>query len=128
VFVAGASRGNLVPLPAAALMRTQKADVLRVVFAPLFASFQTIITVFCVAYATSAEVGLKRSGILWVTVTVTVIANVVAVHAIPAPATLPDRIGRRTVYDVGCGSARTFDVVTRGCYGPAQRGAVTIEG
>ncbi|MDT2004117.1 MHS family MFS transporter [Rhodococcus opacus] len=94
VFEAEVSDDDVPKMPIVELFRTQWADVLRVVFASIFAIFQTIVTVFGVAYATSDEVGIDRAAILWVTV----IANVVAVVMIPIAAMLSDRIGRRPVW------------------------------
>lgn len=96
VFQEEVEHGEVRKLPVAELFRTQWADVLRVMFAAIFAIFQTVITVFGVTYATSAAVGVDRADILWVTV----IANVVAVVMIPIAASISDRIGRRPVWIV----------------------------
>ncbi|MFE4452863.1 MFS transporter [Streptomyces sp. NPDC056796] len=96
VFVAEADAEELPPLPLAHLFRTQWADVLKVMFASLFAVFQTVFMVFGLAYATSDAVGLDRSAMLWVSVA----ANAVAVVAVPAAAALSDRVGRRPVWVV----------------------------
>ncbi|MFD7130850.1 MFS transporter [Streptomyces sp. NPDC059894] len=94
VFEAEAAGDELTRLPLAHLLRTQWADVLKVMFASLFAVFQTVFMVFGLAYATSDAVGLERSTMLWVSVA----ANAVAVAAVPASAALSDRIGRRPVW------------------------------
>lgn len=94
VFTAEANHHEVPKNPLTELFRTQWRDVLRVLFASIFAIFQTIVTIFGVAYATSDAVGIARADILWVTV----IANVVAVFAIPVAARLSDRIGRRPVW------------------------------
>ncbi|MEU4895791.1 MFS transporter [Streptomyces sp. NPDC044780] len=94
VFTAEADRETLPPLPLAHLFRTQWADVLKVLFASLFAVFQTVFMVFGLAYATSDAVGLDRSTMLWVSVA----ANAVAVVGVPAAAALSDRVGRRPVW------------------------------
>lgn len=93
VFREEVEHGEVPKLPVAELMRTQWSDVIRVMFAAIFAIFQTVITIFGVTYAVS-EVGIDRADILWVTV----IANVVAVMMIPLAAMLSDRIGRRPVW------------------------------
>ncbi|MGW5434636.1 MFS transporter [Streptomyces sp. NPDC004059] len=94
VFEAETAGEELPPLPLAHLFRTQWADVLKVLFASLFAVFQTVFMVFGLAYATSEAVGLPRSTMLWVSVA----ANAVAVAAVPASAALSDRVGRRPVW------------------------------
>ncbi|MET9388192.1 MFS transporter [Streptomyces sp. NPDC002928] len=94
VFKAEAAGEEPPPLPLVHLFRTQRADVLKVMFASLFAVFQTVFMVFGLAYATSDAVGLERSTMLWVSVA----ANAVAVMAVPASAALSDRVGRRPVW------------------------------
>jgi len=101
-FAAQQATGEVVKLPLAVLMRDHWADVLRVVAGALVASVSTIFTVWALAYATSDSVGMSRTSMLWVGA----LANVVALAAIPAWATLSDRIGRRPVYLIGAaGSA-----------------------
>jgi MFS family permease len=101
-FAAQQATGEVVKLPLAVLLREHWADVLRVVAGALVASVSTIFTVWALAYATSDSVGMSRSSMLWVGA----LANLVALAAIPAWATLSDRIGRRPVYLVGAaGSA-----------------------
>ncbi|MDN3025299.1 MFS transporter [Streptomyces sp. S.PB5] len=96
-----ASEG-VVKMPLAVLARNHWADVLRVVAGAMIASVSTIFTVWALAYATSDSVGMSRSSMLWVGA----LANLVALGAIPAWATLSDRIGRRPVYLIGAaGSA-----------------------
>jgi MFS family permease len=97
VFEAEAADDDIAPLPLTHLFRTQWADVLRVLFASLFAVFQTVFMVFGLAYATSEAVGLEKSTMLWVSVA----ANAVAVVAVPAAAALSDRVGRRPVWIAG---------------------------
>ncbi|MES5818240.1 MFS transporter [Streptomyces sp. RG80] len=93
---------GVVKMPLAILARNHWADVLRVVAGALIASVSTIFTVWALAYATSDSVGMSRSSMLWVGA----LANLVALGAIPAWATLSDRIGRRPVYLIGAvGSA-----------------------
>lgn len=87
--------------PAAVLMRTHGVDVLRVVFCALIAVVSTIFSVFTLSYAVST-VGIPRNSMLLVLI----VANVVALGAIPLFAALSDRIGRRPVFIFGClGSA-----------------------
>ncbi|KUN88317.1 MFS transporter [Streptomyces griseoruber] len=101
-FEAQQATGEVVKLPLVVLLREHWADVLRVIGGALIASVSTIFTVWALAYATSDAVGMDRSSMLWVGA----LANLVALGAIPAWATLSDRIGRRPVYLVGAvGSA-----------------------
>ncbi|MEU5635646.1 MFS transporter [Streptomyces rishiriensis] len=101
-FTAQQAGGEVLRLPLAVLLREHWADVLRVIAGALVASVSTIFTVWALAYATGDSVGMSRSSMLWVGA----LANLVALAAIPAWATLSDRIGRRPVYLVGAaGSA-----------------------
>ncbi|MFI5822245.1 MFS transporter [Streptomyces rishiriensis] len=101
-FTAQQAGGEVLRLPLAVLLREHWADVLRVIAGALVASVSTVFTVWALAYATGDSVGMSRSSMLWVGA----LANLVALAAIPAWATLSDRIGRRPVYLVGAaGSA-----------------------
>ncbi|MEH0447684.1 MULTISPECIES: MFS transporter [unclassified Streptomyces] len=101
-FEAQQATGEVVKLPLVMLLREHWADVLRVIGGALIASVSTVFTVWALAYATSDAVGMDRSSMLWVGA----LANLVALGAIPAWATLSDRIGRRPVYLIGAvGSA-----------------------
>ncbi|MFF7449010.1 MULTISPECIES: MFS transporter [unclassified Streptomyces] len=101
-FAQQSATEGVVKMPLAVLARHHWADVLRVVAGALIASVSTIFTVWALAYATSDSVGMSRSSMLWVGA----LANLVALGAIPAWATLSDRIGRRPVYLIGAvGSA-----------------------
>ncbi|MEW1778310.1 MFS transporter [Streptomyces sp. NPDC086777] len=101
-FAEQAATEGVVRLPLVTLLRYHWADVLRVVGGALIASVSTIFTVWALAYATSDSVGMSKTSMLWVGA----LANLVALGAIPAWATLSDRIGRRPVYLVGAvGSA-----------------------
>ncbi|MCI2421719.1 MHS family MFS transporter [Saccharopolyspora sp. K220] len=86
--------------PLAPLFRDHWASVLRVVVASVIAAVSTIFTVYALSYAVNT-VGLARTPILWVGV----LANVVALFAIPLWARLADRIGRKPVFiggSLGC--------------------------
>ncbi|WP_369264001.1 MFS transporter [Streptomyces sp. R35] len=96
-FTQQAATEGVAKLPLAILLREHWADVLRVVAGALIASVSTIFTVWALAYGTSDSVGMSRSQMLWVGA----LANLVALAAIPAWATLSDRIGRRPVYLIG---------------------------
>ncbi len=83
-------------LPVAELFREQWTDVLRVIFAALISVVSTIFSVFTLSYAVNT-IHISRPLML----TVLVLANVVALAAIPAWAALADRIGRRPVFIFG---------------------------
>jgi MFS family permease len=90
-------RTEVAKLPVAVLFRQHWADVLRVVVAATIASVSTIFTVYALSYAVNT-VGLARTPMLWVGV----LANVVALAAIPLLAGLADRVGRKPVFITGC--------------------------
>ena len=83
-------------LPVVDLFRDHWRDVLRVVFASVIASVSTIFTVYALSYAVNT-VELARAPMLWVGV----LANIVALVALPLCATLADRIGRKPVFIAG---------------------------
>ncbi|WP_158745536.1 MFS transporter [Acidisphaera sp. L21] len=80
-------------LPVAILFRDSGPDVLRVIFAALISVVSTIFSVFTLSYAVNT-VHISRPLML----TVLVLANIVALAAIPLMAALSDRIGRRPVF------------------------------
>ncbi|MEV6237700.1 MFS transporter [Lentzea sp. NPDC051838] len=90
-------RTKVAKLPVAVLFRSHWRDVLRVVVAATIASVSTIFTVYALSYAVNT-IGLPRTSMLWVGV----LANVVALAAIPLLAGLSDRIGRKPVFIAGC--------------------------
>jgi len=83
-------------LPVATLFRDHAADVVRVIFAALISVVSTIFSVFTLSYAVNTA-HIARPTML----AVLVLANVVALAAIPAWASLADRIGRRPVFIIG---------------------------
>ncbi|MEA5363366.1 MFS transporter [Amycolatopsis sp., V23-08] len=91
------ARTDVAKLPVAVLFRNHWADVLRVVVAATIASVSTIFTVFALSYAVNT-IGLARTPMLWVGV----LANIVALAAIPLLAGLADRVGRKPVFITGC--------------------------
>ncbi|MBZ4019930.1 MFS transporter [Streptomyces purpurogeneiscleroticus] len=97
VFEQAAAEDAVAKLPLADLLRNHWADVLRVIAAALIATVSTIFSVWALAYATSDAVGLDKSAMLWVGV----LANAVALLAIPLWAKLSDRIGRKPVFLIG---------------------------
>jgi MFS family permease len=92
-------RTKVAKLPVATLFRNHWTDVLRVVVAATIASVSTIFTVYALSYAVNT-IGLARTSMLWVGV----LANVVALAAIPLLAGLSDKIGRKPVFLAGCGA------------------------
>jgi MFS family permease len=88
-------------MPLAVLFRDHKASLLRVIFAALISVVSTIFSVFTLSYAVNT-MHIERSTML----TVLVLANVIALGAIPLFASLSDRIGRKPVFIFGAlGSA-----------------------
>lgn len=96
VFARAAASGTIVRMPLAVLFRHNWVDVVRVIAAALFATISTIAAVWGLSFAVDT-VGLNRSAMLWLGV----IANVVALVAIPLWARLSDRIGRRPMFILG---------------------------
>ncbi|RZS76796.1 sugar transport protein [Phyllobacterium myrsinacearum] len=100
VFIEEAKKHETSKLPFITLFRNNWADVLRIVFAALISVVSTIFSVFTLSYAVNT-MQIDRSTML----TVLVLANIVALGAIPAWAMLADRIGRKPVFifgAVGC--------------------------
>jgi MFS family permease len=89
----GAARDRL---PIALLFSHYKMDLLRVVFAALISVVSTIFSVFTLSYAVH-DVHIPRATML----AVLILANLVALAAIPAFAMLSDRIGRKPVFIFG---------------------------
>jgi MFS family permease len=83
-------------LPVVDLFRDHWRDVLRVVLASVIASVSTIFTVYALSYAVNT-MELAKTPMLWVGV----LANLVALAALPLLATLADRIGRKPVFIAG---------------------------
>jgi MFS family permease len=95
-FIEEAQNREVSKIPFITLFREHWADVLRIVFAALISVVSTIFSVFTLSYAVNT-VHIDRPTML----TVLVLANVVALVAIPAFATLADRIGRKPVFIFG---------------------------
>ena len=88
-------------LPVAVLFRDHWPSVLRVVLCALVSVVSTIVGTWSIGHAVNV-LGLDRTTFLWVIV----LANVIALGAIPLWAKLSDRIGRRPVFAFGAfGSA-----------------------
>ena len=87
-------------LPVTELLSEHRPAVVRVMLAAMIASVSTIFTVYALSYAVNT-VGLERTPMLWVGV----LANVVALFALPFFGALSDRIGRKPVFlfgSIGC--------------------------
>lgn len=88
-------------LPLVVLLRDHKANLFRVIFAALVSVVSTIFSVFTLSYAVNT-IHIPRATML----TVLILANVIALGAIPLFASLSDRIGRKPVFIFGAiGSA-----------------------
>ncbi len=83
--------------PLGVLFRHHWQGVLRVFFAAFIATVNTMFAVFALEFATSSDVGMSDTFMLWVAI----VANVVAVFVIPLWARLSDRIGRKQVFVTG---------------------------
>jgi MFS family permease len=83
-------------VPVAPLLRDHWPSVLRVVLAAIASTVSTIFAVYALNFAVETH-GLDQTTMLWVAI----VTNVVALAAIPAWATLADRIGRKPVFIFG---------------------------
>ena len=91
-----AARDAVAKVPTAVLFRDHWAGVLRVALAAIASTVSTIFGVYALSFAVDTK-GLDQTTMLWVAIA----TNVVALAAIPAWATLSDRIGRRPVFIFG---------------------------
>ena len=96
VFQQEQEADDIAKVPLVVLMRDHWRSVLRVICAAVIATPSTIFTVYALSFAVDTA-GLDKTPMLWVGV----LANVVALGAIPAWATLSDRIGRKPVFLAG---------------------------
>jgi MFS family permease len=83
-------------VPTADLFREHWPSVLRVALAAIASTVSTIFGVYALNFAVDTK-GLDQTTMLWVAI----VTNVVALAAIPAWATLADRIGRKPVWICG---------------------------
>jgi MFS family permease len=83
-------------VPLTELLRSHSPAVVRVTLAALASTVSTIFTVWALAFAVKT-VNLDDTTMLWVAI----VANAVALAAIPAWAMLADRIGRKPVFIFG---------------------------
>jgi MFS family permease len=96
-FQAEADRAEVPKAPLGILFRTHWQGVVRVFFAAFIATVNTMFAVFALEFATSDDVGISDTWMLWVAI----VANVVAVAVIPLWAMLSDRVGRKPVFVTG---------------------------
>jgi MFS family permease len=96
-FQAEADRSEVPRAPLGVLFRFHWRGVLRVFFAAFIATVNTMFAVFALEFATSDDVGMSDTWMLWVAV----VANVAAVMVIPLWATVSDRVGRKPVFVTG---------------------------
>ncbi len=102
-FEAEVGHKEVARTPLGFLFKHHWVDVVRVVFAAFIAMVNTLFTVFALTFATSDPYGLgvSKTFMLWVAI----VANAVAILAIPYWAKLSDRVGRKPVFIggiIGC--------------------------
>jgi MFS family permease len=95
-FRAEAVRDAVEKVPLAVLLRDHRIAVLRVALAALGSTVSTIFAVYALSFAVDT-MKLDQTTMLWVAI----VTNVVALAAIPAWATLADRVGRKPVFIFG---------------------------
>ncbi|QEL23469.1 MHS family MFS transporter [Bosea sp. F3-2] len=96
VFLEETKKHETAKIPFVILFQDHWADVLRIIFAALISVVSTIFSVFTLSYAVNT-MKIDRPTML----TVLVLANLVALAAIPLWAILADRIGRKPVFILG---------------------------
>ena len=83
-------------VPLAELLRDHRGALIRVTFGALASTVSTIFAVYALAFAVKTH-GLDKTTMLWVAI----VTNLAALAAIPAWATLADRVGRKPVFLFG---------------------------
>jgi MFS family permease len=96
-FQAEAAHSEVPRAPLGELFRHHWGSVLRVFFAAFIAAVNTMFAVFALSFATSDEVGMSDTMMLWLAI----VANVVAIGVIPVWAAVSDRVGRKPVFVTG---------------------------
>lgn len=98
-FRAEKESDNVPQAPLGVLFRNHWRGVLRVFFAAFIAMVNTAFQVFALNYATSDtyDIGFDKTTMLWLAI----VANLVALAAIPLWASLSDRIGRKPIFVTG---------------------------
>ncbi|NMO03007.1 MHS family MFS transporter [Gordonia sp. TBRC 11910] len=108
------------PMPFVTLFRYHWRDVLRVIVCAFIAVVSTVFAVFGLAFATSPEVGISRTTMLWVAIA----ANAVALVSQPLYGALSDRIGRKPVFIGGALTAAVGVFAYFGAIGTGNVGAI----
>jgi MFS family permease len=90
------ARGQVSTRPLGVLLRYHWRSVLRVLFTTVIVSVGTIVSVFCLSFATSPAYGIGIGSD--VMLTISLLAFGLAVVMIPIMATLSDRFGRKPVF------------------------------
>ena len=104
VFSEEASHDEVPQTPLKYLFKYHWASVLRVMFAAFIAMINTLYTVFALTFATNATYGngFSSTFMLWLAI----VANLIAIVAIPFWARLSDQVGRKPIFVTGAiGSA-----------------------
>lgn len=96
-FVEAKAAGKVSRFPAREAIRYEWRGILRILFCSFYAVASSVATVFGLAYATSKQVGVSSTLMLWAVL----IANLVAVVAQPMWGAVADRIGRKPVFAGG---------------------------
>ena len=96
VFKAEQKRQDVSKTPLAVLFRDYVSGIVRGVICALVSTVSTIFSVFALSYAVNT-MHIERTTMLWVAI----LANVLALVAIPAWAMVADRYGRKPVYIIG---------------------------
>jgi MFS family permease len=96
-FVKEKESDSVPRIPVLEALRTQPADILRVLFMTIMAATQTVFSIFGLAFATSAAVGVPKTTIL----IINSVAIILQVGVIPVAARLSDRFGRKPMLLIG---------------------------
>jgi MFS family permease len=85
-----------VKLPISVLFRENPSSVFKIIFACLYSVVSTVFAVFTLSYGVN-QMHIAKSTML----TLVVLANVIALGAIPTWAAIADRIGRKPIFLIG---------------------------
>jgi MFS family permease len=126
VFEAEAAQGTVPKTPLSYLFRHHWKDVLRVMFAAFIAMINTLYTVFALTFATSATYGngFSSTFMLWIAI----VANLIAIVAIPFWARLSDRVGRKPIFVTGAVGSAALAVAYLGAIASGNAVAVWTVG
>jgi len=97
VFLREQAQHAVPNVPLGILFTDYSTDVFRVVCCALVSTVANIFGIYALSYAVNT-IKIERSTMLWVAI----LANLIALIAIPAFATLADRYGRRPIFIFGC--------------------------